>query len=407
MASMRAGRMALGVAICAAAVSCGGGGGGGGGGTSRVAPPTPPNNMVDLIVDEGPSNNSVNTLFVTITVCVPGTTDCQSIDHVLVDTGSYGLRILASVLNLTLPVITLASGQSLAECVVFVDGYSWGPVEMADLQIAGETASSLPFQAIGDPRFAKVPADCSGMAKSEEDTVKTFGANGILGIGPFAYDCPACADVVVPGTYYACSAASSCVGTMVPLSSQVPNPETRFATDNNGSIIQLSSVASAGQLTVTGTLTFGVDTQSNNQSGSETVLAVDQNAELTVTFKGQPLSQSFIDSGSNGIFFGDSTIPACTQSGYTDFYCPTNTLSLELSMQGENGVMANNIGFSVGNAQTMLANNPSFNAFPALAGPNQNPNSFDFGLAFFYGKRVAIVVEGGKTSVGTGPYIAF
>jgi Protein of unknown function (DUF3443) len=399
--------MALGVAICVAAVSCGGGGGGGGGGTSRGAPPTPPNNMADLIVDEGPSNNSVNTLFVTITLCVPGTTDCQSIDHVLVDTGSYGLRILAPVLNLTLPVITLASGQSLAECVVFVDGYSWGPVEMADLQIAGETASSLPFQAIGDPRFAKVPADCSDMAKSEEDTVKTFGANGILGIGPFAYDCPACADVVVPGTYYACSSASSCVGTMVPLSSQVPNPETRFAVDNNGSIIQLSSVASAGQLTVTGTLTFGVDTQSNNQSGSETVLAVDQNAELTVTFKGQPLSQSFIDSGSNGIFFSDSAIPACAQSGYTDFYCPTNTLSLELSMQGENGVMANNIGFSVGNAQTMLANNPNFNAFPALAGPNQNPNSFDFGLAFFYGKRVAIVVEGRKTSVGTGPYIAF
>ena len=278
---------------------------------------------------------------------------------------------------------------------------------MADLQIAGETASSLPFQAIGDPRFANVPADCSGMAKGEEDTVKTFGANGILGIGPFAYDCPACANVVIPGTYYACSSASTCVGTMVPLGSQVPNPETRFAVDNNGSIIQLPSVAAAGQLTVTGTLTFGVDTQSNNQSGSETVLTVDQNAELTLTFNGQPLSQSFIDSGSNGIFFNDAAIPACTQSGYTDFYCPTNTLSLELSMQGENGVMANNMNFSVGNAQMMFANNPAFNAFPALAGPNPNPNSFDLGLAFFYGKRVAIVVEGNKTSVGTGPYIAF
>jgi hypothetical protein len=324
-----------------------------------------------------------------------------------VDTGSYGLRILAPVLNLTMPVQTLANGQSLAECAVFVDGYSWGPVEIADLQIAGETASSVPFQAIGDSRFANVPTDCSDMAKTEEDTVDAFGANGILGIGPFASDCPNCANIVIPGTYYACSSASSCVGTMVPFSSQVPNPVTRFAVDNNGSIIQLPSVPVDGQLTVTGTLTFGVDTQSNNQSGNETVLTLDDNAELTVTFNGQPLSQSFIDSGSNGIFFSDSAIPVCTQSGYTDFYCPANTLALSLSMQGQNGVMANNVDFNVGNAHTMLANNPNFNAFPALAGPNPNQSSFDLGLAFFYGRRVATVVEGSTTSVGTGPYMAF
>jgi hypothetical protein len=245
------------------------------------------------------------------------------------------------------------------------------------------------------------------MAKSEEDTVQAFGANGILGIGPFASDCPNCANVVIPGTYYACASATTCVGTTVPFGSQVPNPVTRFAVDNNGSIIQLPSVPVDGQLTVTGTLTFGVDTQSNNQSGNETVLTLDDSADLTVTYNGQALSQSFIDSGSNGIFFNDAAIPVCTQSGYTDFYCPANTLNLSLSMQGQNGVMANNVDFSVGNAQMMLADNPTFNAFPALAGPNPNSESFDLGLEFFYGRRVAVVVEGNKTSVGTGPYIAF
>ncbi|MDB6097459.1 MAG: hypothetical protein JWN58_162, partial [Gammaproteobacteria bacterium] len=41
------------------------------------------------------------------------------------------------------------------------------------------------------------------------------------------------------------------------------------------------------------------------------------------------------------------------------------------------------------------------------AGTNPDATSFDYGLAFFYGKRVAVAVELQKTSVGTGPYIAF
>jgi hypothetical protein len=72
--------------------------------------------------------------------------------------------------------------------------------------------------------------------------------------------------------------------------------------------------------------------------------------------------------------------------------------------------MVNNLTFNVGNAQTMLNNNPLFNVFPDLAGTlpaGTPPGTFDYGLAFFYGKRVAVAVEGDKTSVGTGPYIAF
>jgi hypothetical protein len=55
----------------------------------------------------------------------------------------------------------------------------------------------------------------------------------------------------------------------------------------------------------------------------------------------------------------------------------------------------------------MLNNN--FDAYPELAGtlPAGNAGSFDFGLPFFFGKRVAVVVQGATTTVGTGPYIAF
>lgn len=411
MASMRALKPALCAVLCLAAIACGGGGGttaaGGGGG----GPPPPTNNTASVIVDSGPNTGSVNTLFVSVTVCVPGsTTNCQTIDHIQVDTGSYGLRLLAPVLSVKLPVVTLANGNSLVECTQFVDGFSWGPVESADVQIAGETAHSLPVQVIGDSRFTNIPANCSGTGGTEEDTVSTFGANGILGIGPFELDCGDC-DTVTHGLYYAC--ASTCTDTTVPANQQVPNPVTQFAADNNGAIVMLPAVAAGGASNVTGSLIFGVDTQTDNASGAQTVLEVDDSAELVMTFNGQTLANSFIDSGSNGIYFNDSSITKCTAppndptSQIVNFYCPASTLNLEVSIQGTNGVMANNLTFGVGNTETML--NSNSDAYPQLAGslPAGNDGTFDYGLPFFYGKRVAIVVQGAKTTAGTGPYIAF
>jgi len=398
-------RAVLVAACCLAAVACGGGGGSGGSGTPPPPPPT--NNVVSVIVDEGPTSQSVNTLFTSVTVCVPGSTaSCQTIDHIQVDTGSYGLRLLGPVLTVTLPVETLASGNSLVQCAQFVDGFSWGPVALADVQIAGETAKSVPVQVIGDSRFTTVPAACSGTGTAE-DTVASFGANGILGIGPFELDCGNC-DTVTHGLYFACATATTCTDTTVPNAMQVPNPVTHFAADNNGSMIDLPAVAAGGAVTLSGSLIFGIDTQSNNKSGTQTVLTVDGAGELAITYNGQTLANSFIDSGSNGIYFADSSIATCTTT-LTSFYCPGNTLTLGLSIQGQNGVMVNNLTFGVGNAQTMLNAHPTFNAFPELAGtlPAGNAGTFDYGLAFFYGKRVAVAVEGNKTSVGTGPYIAF
>jgi len=408
---MQQGRRALchglGLTLCLSLLSCGGGG-------NLSAPPPPPtgNNTVSVIVDQGPlptTNATANTLYTTITVCSPGSsTNCQTIDHIEVDTGSYGLRILAPAMNATLnlPVQMASSGNPLLECTQFVDGYSWGPVVLGDVQIGGESVASLPIQSIGDSRFTTIPSDCS--IGNEEDTVATFGANGILGIGPFVLDCPACETQVIAGTYYSCT-ATTCTGTIVPAANQVPNPVPSFAKDNNGTIIQLPAVANAGAATVTGTLTFGIDTQSNNASGTQTVMTVNDVAELTMIFNGTNLPQSFIDSGSNGIYFTDPGISLCTDAGLTSFYCPGNNLTLPLTIQGQNGVMTNNLTFLVGNAQTMLSNPAAANyaAFPLLAGTNSNAQSFDFGLAFFYSRRVATAIEGNTTTVGTGPYVAF
>src|SRR5712692_7557798 len=58
-------------------------------------------NTLAVTVDPGPAAaaGTVNTLYTTVTICAPGsTTECQTIDHVQVDTGSTGFRVLASVL---------------------------------------------------------------------------------------------------------------------------------------------------------------------------------------------------------------------------------------------------------------------------------------------------------------------
>jgi Protein of unknown function (DUF3443) len=388
-------------------VSCGGDdtlGGSGTGGTTPTA-----NNVVSVAVTAGPDSDAINVLYTTVTVCVPGTSTCQTIDNIQVDTGSYGLRLLAPVLTLSLPVSKLSDGNAIAECTSFVDGYSWGPVALVDVQISGETASSVPVQLIGDSRYPSIPTDCSGSAPTSENTVATFGANGILGIGPFAGDCgDYCASNIPSPTpiYYACSTSTSCAGALVPVANQVPNPITLFATDNNGSIISLPSVAAAGAATVTGSLIFGIDTESNNASGSHSVVPIATSGTyagyFTTTYNSTSFPESFIDSGSNAYFFV-SSLTACSGSGFAGFYCPSSTTSLtgEIALSGSSTV---NVDFSIGDAMQI---NAEYNAYPGLGGTNTVSDSFDWGLPFFYGRQVYNAIDGATTSVGTGPYIAF
>jgi len=404
----RAWRFGLCAALCWPVLSCGGGGGSSGSFAPGSSTPTG-SNVVDVVVDAGPTSTSpdVNTLFTTVTVCVPGsTTNCQIIDHIQVDTGSYGLRILAPVLTVSLPVQTTANGASLLECTQFADGYSWGPVALADVQISGESAGSVPVQVIGDANFTSVPTDCSSIGPAE-DTVAAFGANGILGIGVFAQDCGSnCVSTAVPATYYGCT-STLCQATTVLLASQVQNPVTLFAKDNNGVLIQLPNVAAQGAATVAGFLIFGIDTQSNNKSGNQSVLTVDPNSGyFTTLFNGKSLTQSFLDTGSNGLYFTDTSLTQCTATNFTTFYCPASPQGLSAVLQGQNGMSAS-VNFTVGNAETLGGNDPSLVAFATLAGTYPTTDTFDWGLPFYYGRTVYTAVETAATTVGTGPYVAF
>src|SRR5208282_669528 len=154
-----------------------------------------PVNLQALIVDAGPQPQTfttVNEAFTSVTVCVPSTTTCQTIDHVLVDTGSSGLRLLSSVLTVPLPQQNDSSENPLDECMVFLDGYVWGPVALADIVLAGEMASSAPVQVIIPSSAAPpVPSSCSSQTTgpNEGDSVMALGANGIIGLGFFQQDC--------------------------------------------------------------------------------------------------------------------------------------------------------------------------------------------------------------------------
>jgi hypothetical protein len=402
------------IALLALVLAFLGGCGGGGGGNSGTPPavPTPPSqptpaNAVPLIVDGGPANIA-DIPFVTVTICAPGSsTNCQTVDHIQVDTGSSGLRIMSSVLSpaLSLPQLTDPAGNPVVACAQFVDGFSWGPVKTADLKLGGETASSLSVQVIGDPAFASIPSSCSSSGPPE-NTVATFGANGLLGVGPFLQDCGTlCARLAIAGTYYICP-TSGCRPTQVPVTQQLQNPAAMFAVNNNGVLIQMPAIPAAGAATATGSLIFGIGTQPNNGLGAATVLAADPGTgNITTVFNGVSYANSFIDSGSSVTFFGSGLYPTC-RGAAAGLYCPAAAQALSATLYGSNQA-ASTVTFSVANADALLASNPTFTAFSNLAAPYPNGAGFAWGLPFFFGRSVFTAFEGRSTPGGVGPYVAF
>jgi hypothetical protein len=355
-------------------------------------------------VNLGPEGNYVNGLFTSVTLCIPGTSTCQTVNDILVDTGSFGLRILASALTLGLPVQTDAGGNSIGECAQFVKSFTWGPVETANVQMAGESAPNVPVQVIGPSTFPGPPANCpNGLPPA--DTVSALGANGILGIGVFVQDCPACASSGSsnPGFYYSCP-SSGCVITTESLQDQVQNPVASFSKDNNGVLIQLPAVGAQGASTASGSLIFGIGTQSDNGLGAAQVYTTDGLGNFTTIFEGTSYSSSFIDSGSNGLFFLSSSVTGIGQctGGIAAFYCPSNTVSLAARNVGQNGT-SGTVAISIANAQKLFSSGNA--AYSNLGGPN--PGAFDWGAPFFFGRNVFVAIDGAPTPAGAGPYWAY
>ena len=399
---------------------------GGGAGSTTMTPQTPlPTgaNVAPLVVDAGPKQLGVNLPSVTVTICVPGTTTCQTIDHVLVDTGSTGLRIVAEALNpamLALPGATTAAGDPMYECLTYAsEAYSWGSVRLADVQIANGTASNIAIHLIGDPAIPTAPADCSGNLNTNpptpltpQNTVADVGGNGLIGINVFLQDCgPACAAIANPdnrGFYYGCP-ATGCVNSTVALASQVQNPISQLGADNNGVELVVPAITAVGAPTVAGAMVLGIDTQSNNQLGGAAVISVDPlSGNFTTVYKGQSYTRAgFIDSGSNGYFFTDASLAACSTN--VGWYCPPTAATLTATNQGAGASSGSStVSFSIASFDALSNANPSFSAYDNIGGPMPvGVAGFDFGMPFFFGRTVAVAFEGKSTSAGAGPFVAY
>jgi hypothetical protein len=399
-------------------------------------------NVAGLTVGTGPVPY-VNGVLTSVQICQPGsTTNCQTVDGILVDTGSYGLRILGSEIpNIALTPVTYTDGSQMNECVAFLDGsFLWGGVSAADIRIGGEVASGVPVQVIANPTTYTIPTSCSNGGMNE-DTQSSLAANGILGVGAEPFDCGPICDVnggqtePIPGTYYAdCNSASGCqpvfascgadCSDSTPLQ-QVTNPVVTFTTDNQGTVISMSTPAGGAAPTASGTLTFGIGSESNNALSATTILEMSSYVDEFETSGGPfpaPLLASFIDSGSNGLFFPNwPNYPLCTSSA--DFFCPSSNASLTVTNLSEvTGGGSGTANVSVDNWNTQLGSNTD-QALANLAGPEQAGSSpaqcsnnngtlsgdctFDFGFPFFYGQIIFTGIDGQTLSSPTAPATPF
>ena len=430
-------------------------------------------NTAQVNVNLGLTGDYTNGIFITVTVCTPGTTTCVQVPNVLVDTGSFGLRILSQVQingsTVSLPSLPPAGDTAetgnppFYECVQYGDlSYTWGEMEMATVQVGGETAtqvpgaaanSGVPIQVIpvgvtapqvvyysNGTTLVAAPNQClvyPGTSTyitppgTANNSVAALGANGIMGIGNFAQDC---------GTYCAPGSSPSVSGypymfydsslnppvyilDLIPVGEQAWNPVAAFPVDNNGEMLSLPAIPAAGQATATGTLTFGVGTESNNAiPGTATVYQLDGYGYFgSTTFNGVVYTStssggSFLDSGSNFLNISDVNIlnaylnPMSLSvsdcgGNLTGWYCPGSPVTIPLTVAGTNSA-SSIVNLPIGNATNLFSANPTFAAFNDVAVESCYPASscnastdlWDLGLPFFYGKPIIIGFEG--TTVG-------
>lgn len=381
-------------------------------------------NVAAVTVGAGPASAEYQTFnipFVTVTVCAAGGSACATIPDVLVDTGSSGLRLMASVLQSNGLTLTPTqdpdnSADTLAECLPFADGYAWGALSSATVSVGGEiTAGAIPIQVIDDNGSGPAVApDCASENDDNSlDSVDQFDANGVLGIATFNQDCgSACvgSENQQDGVYWSCPSTGGggcALASDMTLSAQVANPVASFPADNNGTILQLGSIAATGATAGSGYLVFGIGTETNNKVGSATLLVASDGGVITTTFGGSTLSDSFFDSGSNALFFDDSTLedsPCGTSGAAAQFYCPTSTVTLSATNEGSNGA-SSSATFQVANLNQISESDFAINdvAGTAIDIPGYG-SYFDWGLPFFYGRTIFTGIEGLNSDYPYGYY---
>jgi hypothetical protein len=126
--------------------------------------------------------------------------------------------------------------------------------------------------------------------------------------------------------------------------------------------------------------------------------------QTTIAGVPPPPAPSFLDTGSNGIFFPAAT-PALTTCPAPDtaWFCPASPVTVHATNASTQGSPSADVAFQIESIQAL---GPT-TGVGHVGGPSVGPSSVDFGLPFFFGRDVYIVIEGRPSRFGVGPLIAY
>ncbi|MBM4252353.1 MAG: DUF3443 family protein [Deltaproteobacteria bacterium] len=344
-----------------------------------------------------------NQACVSVTICEPGTSNCQTIKNLLLDTGSVGIRLFASVVTLKLPPIRVEQGE-IAECIGFADQSSqWGPIVEADIKLAEEPTIKLPMQLINSA-YAQMPGPCSIEQSVPDVSPAQTGFNGIFGVGLFKQDYPA-VNSVVDSPFYACKDGKC---TQIVYDQGLKNPVASLPQDNNGVLIKLPAIGEGGATSASGVMILGIGTQENNAPGGLTAYPVRYPglyAAMFTPYSSRPVS-SFIDSGTNHLVLPKiDVLPLCDEK--QAFVCPASAQNFYATTMGSGGKPTGEVKFQIANAASLLNSDNMVFATLGARGTDGLANVIDWGLPFFFGRTVAIGFEGKKSPLGSGMYWAY
>ena len=137
--------------------------------------------------------------------------------------------------------------------------------------------------------------------------------------------------------------------------------------------------------------------------------ATDVYGNFSTTYKGTAMNGSYIDSGSNALFFNDSSISTCHVNTWT--YCPTS-LQMQTPLTATNtaasGGATGTVSFSIVNADQLFTN--ASVVAGNIGGPyGGSQPQFAWGLPFFFGRPVFTAISGvtPPSGVPIGPYFAY
>ena len=344
--------------------------------TPTGLPASTPNTMP---VYQSTCAGAINTPAVTLTICVPGTSTCEDVPNILLDYGSTGLRLSHTLAIAGELPQEQVNGQGLFECYLFVSGYNFGPVVTAQITL-GTFSVTVPVQISNSSLSA--PSSCSS-GISSAPFQPTY--NGILGVLFPQYD--------IGSAYY----YEGNNGPLTPpQSDEVQNPIYLLGSPNNNGVLlsKLPIVSnSQGAPSVTGTLSFGAPS-------SGTSLQTNQNGMINATYpsSGGSTSPAFFDTGSNGFFIDNASIPQCT-GNLSGFFCGSAP-NQNATLTGTTGSSTFLLSFAIVSAQTLFSTGN--NDFSTLGGFASG--TFDAGFpAFLLGH--AIGIEWGTSSCTPGCFL--